>query len=46
MQTCPNINLHVVNTDICSDLHVFLSIAQESRPIQCAQHKLKIVYKI
>ena len=27
VQTCRNINVHIVNTDICRDLHKYLRIA-------------------
>ena len=45
MQTCRNINVHVVNTDICCDILECLWI-EVDRTNQCAQYKLKIiVYK-
>ena len=45
VQTCRNINVHVVNTDTCWDPHECLWVAKESRQSKCAQYKLKFVNK-
>ena len=45
VQTCRSINVHVVNTDICWDLHECLMDCIRKQTHQCAEYKLKLFTK-
>ena len=45
VQTCWNINVHVVNTDICLDLYEYFMDSMRKQTYLCALYKLKSGYK-